>query len=438
MKTKPSETKFSSYFYENLWRKFIPLFFCIILLVIANINFALKYIFSSEGRENLFLTPYFSLNYFFLDYYVFFALFTFSLIVLLFAENFFVRLFLLIIGLAAASLMAYTTDDLFTIKLYIFCSWIFVLILTFPKIFNFLAACFCTSFFIFLQTPFRSILSVENFMSLVKINTIDIISFSCILFLSILLSYGYRFLLNRWEQSKEMADHINMVMTQMSDINNKLQQIAKTRGEEAAKNERMRITRDMHDSCGYTFVNIMSLMDAAESNRDSTRDEIDNTFSIIRNLASDGLKETRKTLHAIRDMESPLENSINAIYDIKKLFMQVTKINVEITTGNIKKDYGRSINAIIIHTMQEALTNSIRHGRASNIYISLWEDSNLLSMVVRDDGIGSKEIVEGIGLAGMKERLEKISGELYVSSPVEGGFKVEIRIPLTGQEAEKE
>lgn len=432
------KNKILFFFNNNLWDKFIPLFFCTILLVLANHNFTVEYILSPNAKDSILVTPYFSLSAFYIDYYVFLPILSFAIVVLLFAKNFFVRLFLFIVGLASASLLVYTANDLFTIKFFVFSAWLFVITLSFPQGYNLIAAFLSAILFIVIQTPIQFSASEVSIMSLINIERTDLFSFGSLLFICIFISYSYRFLLTHWKDSTEMANHINMVMTQMSNINNKLQQIAKTRGIEAAKSERMRITRDMHDSCGYTFVNIMSLMDAAESKRDSTRDEIDDTFITIRNLASNGLKETRKTLHAIRDMESPLENNITAIYDIRKLFMQVTKINVEIASGNIKKDYGRNINAIIIHTMQEALTNSIRHGRAQNIYISLWDEDNLLTMIVKDDGVGSKQIIKGIGLAGMEERLAKISGKLNVSSPIEGGFRVEIQIPLTEQEAEKE
>lgn len=202
------------------------------------------------------------------------------------------------------------------------------------------------------------------------------------------------------------------------------------RGEEATQNERRRITRDMHDSCGYVFVNIIAMMDAAASQKDLSDEQLDDLFMAVRNLAQTGLKETRATLHKIRSMESPLTNNINAIFDVKNIFSKVSGINIELSSGNIKKDYGRTVNSIIVHTMQEALTNSIRHGRAKNISINLWETDSLLIMTVQDDGIGSKEIIKGIGLAGMEERLAKTYGTLETSTPPEGGFKVTIKIPL--------
>lgn len=79
--------------------------------------------------------------------------------------------------------------------------------------------------------------------------------------------------------------------------------------------------------------------------------------------------------------------------------------------------------------MQEAFTNAVRHGRATRIDILFWEFPDYLSMTVCDNGIGSKEIVKGIGLAGMEERLVKLNGSLQATSPDEGGFRLTVRIP---------
>jgi signal transduction histidine kinase len=58
-------------------------------------------------------------------------------------------------------------------------------------------------------------------------------------------------------------------------------------------------------------------------------------------------------------------------------------------------------------------------------------------MTVTDNGVGAANIVKGIGLAGMEERLESVGGTLSVSSPQEGGFRLKIAIPLIYIKASK-
>ena len=222
-----------------------------------------------------------------------------------------------------------------------------------------------------------------------------------------------------------------MIMTQISIINSKLQHYAKSSGKEAVEQERLRITRDLHDSCGYVFVNISAMMDAAMSKPQISREEADEIFLQVRNMAANGLQETRKTLHAIRDLQEPEESNISSIKKIRDIFKQVTGMNIKFDRGNIRESYGPTLNSVIARTLQEALTNAVRHGHAKNVYIAFWEDNDVLVMKVQDDGIGSSKIVKGIGLAGMEERLESQGGKLEVSRPKDGGFMLKIKIPLT-------
>ena len=208
-----------------------------------------------------------------------------------------------------------------------------------------------------------------------------------------------------------------------------LQDYAKNKGKAAADEERLRITRDMHDSCGYVFVNIVGLMEASESGKPMEWDRVLETFETVRSLAANGLRETRRTLHAIRDIQSPVESSLEALWEIKNIFQKVTGITVVLDRGNMRTDYGRTINKILIRTMQEGLTNAVRHGQATYVSVYFREDGDCLYMTVKDNGIGSRQGVKGIGLAGMEERLSVVGGELQAGDSAEGGFKLEIKIP---------
>ncbi|GHT77980.1 hypothetical protein FACS1894130_03760 [Spirochaetia bacterium] len=92
------------------------------------------------------------------------------------------------------------------------------------------------------------------------------------------------------------------------------------------------------------------------------------------------------------------------------------------------------MDRVITRIVQEAFTNSVRHGQASRIVIDFWEHPNSLAMTVRDNGIGAQQIVKGIGLAGMEERVDQVGGTLEVSSPEDGGFCLKVVIPLLNTE----
>ncbi|MCL2319225.1 MAG: ATP-binding protein [Treponema sp.] len=139
----------------------------------------------------------------------------------------------------------------------------------------------------------------------------------------------------------------------------------------------------------------------------------------------------------IRNLEEPWIGSIDDIYHIKAIFEDVTGIKIDVETGNIRHSYSKVINIILAKILQEAFTNSIRHGKASRILIHFWELSDELTMTVTDNGIGSKTIVKRIGLAGMEERLAAVGGTIEVTSPEEGGFRIRVRIPINAAEEDE-
>jgi signal transduction histidine kinase len=239
-----------------------------------------------------------------------------------------------------------------------------------------------------------------------------------------------RFLTDRYVHSQEVVKYLDSMGKKLVVFNHRLQELANTRGEEAVKQDRLRFTRDLHDGCGYAFTNIIAVTDAAVSRGQMETTQSQEIFQSIRNLATDGLRETRHILHLIREITEPYSTGSETILQLKNIFEEVTGIQVDIEWGNIRTDYGSEVNTVLARIVQEAFTNASRHGQATRIQIHFLEFSQTLSMVVSDNGVGAAIVVKGIGLAGMEERLAAMGGSLEVSQPPEGGFQLAIRIPL--------
>lgn len=246
-----------------------------------------------------------------------------------------------------------------------------------------------------------------------------------------LLSSLYRGASDRFIDSKKTIEHLDTTINRLSRFNQDLQQYARMIDEEAILKERNRISREIHDISGYMFTNLIALMDAAISMGGKDPERLSELHLAARAQAKEGLVETRKALKALRSSEIGREKGLNAIYKIKKVFEKVTGIQVHIESGNIPVSFGQSIDLALYRLIQEALTNAMRHGRATEVFITLWIQDNMLEVVVRDNGIGSKQIVKGIGLSGMEERLANLGGTLTADSLPEGGFRLTAQIPLS-------
>jgi signal transduction histidine kinase len=72
---------------------------------------------------------------------------------------------------------------------------------------------------------------------------------------------------------------------------------------------------------------------------------------------------------------------------------------------------------------QEGITNAIRHGNAAEIAVNLSFDGKKSGVAVRDNGSGAGEIKEGIGMAGIRERLSRLAGELSVENSATGRIR---------------
>jgi signal transduction histidine kinase len=231
---------------------------------------------------------------------------------------------------------------------------------------------------------------------------------------------------------RELRDSIAQLNTNigvLTSANLAFQEFANYAEILAAQKERERITREIHDSSGYAFTNLMALMEVAISLGGLDVEKLTDVLYQAKRQAREGLQETRRSVRRLRATEEERLKGIKALLRVLKTFEQVTKVKIGLTLGNIRWTYGTSIDVAIYRILQEALTNSLRHGNAKSILISFWEQQGSLIINIKDDGRGAEKIEKGIGLAGMEERLAPLGGSIEIPNH-RGGFHLLIRLPI--------
>ena len=413
--------------------KVLPSLLITILLCSALFVFFQKYtvwgriaplplIFDNDEDVNQFL---YKLNFLFSM-----GIFLLSLLVCVFFRNFFSRMFSVIFGFTSCIIGTYVLDDVFSINLCLYIAYLIAISISFSPIKSVIISSLSIGMYIyFLYRPEF----LGMFPAGVSYNQPDstvIVPIVGILFFTVMSITVVRGLFYKYRNAKKTIEYLIMTEKQLALFNSRLQRLARKKGRGAIKQDRLKFTRDLHDTCGYAFTNIILLSDAAVSKNEMDTDDIQELFYKVRNLASEGLQKTREILHFIREIQTPYTNTVDAIFQIKSIFEEVTGIQVEIVWGNINHNYDSEINRIITRIIQEAFTNSIRHGQASFIQIKFWESYGELVMTIVDNGKGSRSIVKGIGLAGMEERLHLVNGKLSFSAPPSGGFRITAVIPV--------
>ena len=87
---------------------------------------------------------------------------------------------------------------------------------------------------------------------------------------------------------------------------------------------------------------------------------------------------------------------------------------------------------VLLRCAQEMVTNSVRHARAQNLWLSLVQNVNGVALTARDDGRGVSKVEAGNGLKGMAERLRLLGGELKIETSPGDGFSLQAWIPVEG------
>lgn len=202
--------------------------------------------------------------------------------------------------------------------------------------------------------------------------------------------------------------------------------------ERSAFNERQRLTRDIHDVVGYSLTTTIMMMEAAKIMSQRESDKVPGLIDQARENAKDALESVRSTLRALRRQDMESVGGLGRILKAKQVFSLATGVDVELDFGNYNWNSPPPVSLAIIHFIQEAMVNAYSHGAASRIFVYFWRGAEGLSVTVRDNGRGAAGgLVEGIGLAGMRERVEALGGQLEYGNIVDG-FKAKIVIPGEG------
>ncbi len=230
----------------------------------------------------------------------------------------------------------------------------------------------------------------------------------------------------------ELNRRLDEATLELAQTNMKLQEYAISAEQEAMLNERKRVAREVHDTLAYTLTNLVMMMEAAIDLIQKNSPKITKHLELARDQANEGLREVRNALHALRPVQLTDLNGLAAICRLVKAFEKASQIKVELELGDAPLNFGAEANLVAFRLVQEGMTNALRHGRASLITVSLAKVRDGLSVIIKDNGIGSGNAAPttGYGLAGMRERLERLGGKLEVVSTAGEGFTLAAWLPI--------
>lgn len=202
--------------------------------------------------------------------------------------------------------------------------------------------------------------------------------------------------------------------------------------------ERLRITRDLHDIIGHAMGVMVVQAGVAERLLESDPVEARAAVKRIGTTGRTSLAEMRQVLQVLRNddtVDALPREPVPALSDVPALVTRVGEaagLTVTLTVSGTEVPLPQGVELAAYRIIQESLTNCLRHAAATRAAVVVTYGRDELAVEVDDDGSNRPSLDTGVGsgVTGMRERVAVYGGQLTAGPGVDGGFHVEARIPL--------
>jgi signal transduction histidine kinase len=202
--------------------------------------------------------------------------------------------------------------------------------------------------------------------------------------------------------------------------------------------ERVRISRDLHDTIGHTL-SVASLHTSVAAEAVDPDDRAA-ALERVRGATSEALRELRRTVKVLREESAGATDpgpasalglaSISTIIEAARAAGLDVTVDLDVDPARLP----RAVDAAAFRIVQESVTNVLRHSRASAARVSAQVHGDELIVRIHDDGHGgSADTAVGAGIRGMTERAGLLGGRLGAGSSAEG-FTVTAHLPIDVEE----
>jgi signal transduction histidine kinase len=216
-----------------------------------------------------------------------------------------------------------------------------------------------------------------------------------------------------------------------AELSTRVARDAMARVVDAQELERKRLARELHDETGQALTSVLLGLRAVEESEDLA--EIAEATARLRELLVDTLHDVRRLAVELRPKALDDFGLVPALERLTETFAEQTAIPVELEAVLGESRLSPPIETALYRIVQEALTNVIKHSRASRVSVLLMRKPDTVAAVIEDNGVGfdpDQARDGGLGLIGMRERIALLDGHLTVESAPEGGTSIVAEVPV--------
>lgn len=201
----------------------------------------------------------------------------------------------------------------------------------------------------------------------------------------------------------------------------------------AQEEERQRLSRELHDDLGQALTtHLLALRNLQED----LSIPVETMFERLQSLYEQSYEVLVKIRRLARDLRPPVLDALGlkvAMQTYCTEFTRRTHLPVIFEADASLPELQDTYNITLYRALQEALTNVVKHAQASQVWVDLSREEDMVNLTVQDNGIGfseEKSGANGIGLAGLHERITIAGGTLNINSTPKHGTILTAQFPL--------
>jgi signal transduction histidine kinase/ligand-binding sensor domain-containing protein len=200
--------------------------------------------------------------------------------------------------------------------------------------------------------------------------------------------------------------------------------------------ERARLAREIHDTLAQGFVGISSQLDAVAMCMPNDPAQARSFLDLARKMARHSVTEARRSVMDLRASVLEGQDLATALQSGTAQWVAGSNVELSVDVSGAENPLSQDLEQHLLRIAQEAVTNVLKHAEASRIWVKLHMEARKIYLRIVDNGRGfdQQDVFSTLGghfgLIGMRERAERLGGELHLKSRPGEGTQVEVTVPL--------
>jgi signal transduction histidine kinase len=240
------------------------------------------------------------------------------------------------------------------------------------------------------------------------------------LFFYLLILFGYKALRKEKREVERLNKELGLSYKKLKDQSEQIEELTRTK-------ERNRVAEEIHDNLGHNLIALNMNLDVTEKIIDKDIDKAKELINKSYILTKRSVDDLRKAVYALK--EKATKTFIDSLKEIVANIEDTGKVKIILDVEESIEEILPEYKDIIYTSIKEIITNSVKHGKCSEINISIKAYLEEIKIIVSDNGVGCDEFIKGNGLLGIEKRIMDYKGKINYDNSISKGFKIELVLP---------